>query len=87
MIKEVKYLIFVFIIFLFIFFTGKFYFSDENIKNSYQSLNNIDQKITFHSKNIPILENDTINIIEYVNNNQVKKKKKFFFWELIDKND
>ena len=31
MLKEIKYLIFIVIIGLFLFFTGRYYFSDENI--------------------------------------------------------
>ena len=46
----------------------------------------IDQKIKTYSQELPILENDTQNIIEYVKNTQ-KKKKKYYFWKLIDKND
>jgi len=87
MVKEIKYLLFTVVIFIFIFFTLKYYFSDSNKKKSYRSLNNIENKINLYSQNIPILENDTQNIIEYVKNIQSKKKKKFFFWELIDKND
>ena len=87
MVKEVKYLIFLLMIILFIFFTGKYYFSDAHKKKSYRSISNIDQKMELYSKNLPILENDTQNIIEYVKNTQTKKKKKYFFWELIDKND
>ena len=87
MVKEIKYLFFTVVIFIFIFFTLKYYFSDSNKKKSYRSLNNIENKINLYSQNIPILENDTQNIIEYVKNIQSKKKKKFFFWELIDKND
>ena len=87
MIKEVKYLIFIIIIFIFIFLSGKYYFSDENKKNSYRSLKNNNQKISLYSQNIPILKNDTQDIIEYVKNTQSKKKKKYFFWDLIDKND
>ena len=86
MIKEIKYLIFITIIFSFIFFIGKYYFSDANKKKSYRSLNNINKKIILYSNNIPILENNTKMIIEYVKNNKVKKKK-YYFWELIDKND
>ena len=66
MLKEIKYLIFVVIIILFLFFTGKYYFSNENIKNSYRSYKNIDEKIKVYSKNLPLLKNDTENIIEYV---------------------
>ena len=87
MFKEVKYLIFTTIIVLFIFFTGRYYFSDSYKKKSYRSLNSIDEKINLYSKNLPVLKNDTQNIIEYVKNNQTKKKKKYFFWELIDKNE
>ena len=86
MIKEIKYLIFITIIFSFIFFVGKYYFSDANKKKSYRSLNNINKKIILYSNNIPILENNTKMIIEYFKNNKVKKKK-YYFWELIDKND
>ena len=84
MLKEIKYLIFIVIIALFIFFTGKYYFSNENIKNSYRSYKNIDQKINDYSKNLPILKNDTENIIEYVKQTDKKKKKKFNFWKLLE---
>ena len=46
-------------------------------KITYRSLQNIDQKINTYSKNIPILEDDTKNIIEYVEQSSTKKKKKF----------
>ena len=84
MLKEIKYLLFIVIILLFIFFTGKYYFSDENIKNSYRSYQNIDQKIKNYSKELPVLENDTNDIIEYVNQTNKKKKKKFNFWKLLE---
>jgi hypothetical protein len=84
MLKEIKYLIFLSIISLFIFFTGKYYFSDENIKKSYRSYNNIDEKIKIYSKDLPILNNDTKDIIEYVKQTNKKKKKKFNFWKLLE---
>ena len=83
MLKEIKYLIFIVIISLFLFFTGKYYFSDENIKNSYRSYKNIDEKVKIYSKNLPLLKNDTENIIEYVKQTDKKKKKKFNFWKLL----
>ena len=85
MLKEIKYLIFIVIILLFFFFTGKYYFSDKNIKKSYRSQKNIDEKIKIYSKNLPILKNDTNNIIEYVKQSNKKKKKKFNFWKLLEK--
>ena len=84
MLKEIKNLIFIIIISLFIFFTGKYYFSDENIKKSYRTYKNIDEKIKFYSKDLPILENDTQDIIEYVKQTNKKKKKKFNFWKLLE---
>ena len=87
MIKEIKYLLFTLIIILFLFFSGKYYFSETNKKNSYRSLNSIDQKIEIFAKKLPVLENDTKNIIEYVEQSNKKKKKKFNFWKLLEPNE
>ena len=87
MIKEIKYFLFLFIIFFFIFFTVKYYFSNTHKKKSYRSLTNMNEKIQSYSKDLPILEDDTKDIIEYVKDNQTKKKKKYYFWELLNKND
>ena len=84
MLKEFKYLIFIVVILVFIFFTGRYYFSDENLKNSYRSYKNNDEKIKVYSKNLPVLENDTHNIIEYVKQTNKDKKKKFNFWKLLE---
>ena len=84
MLKEIKYLIFIIIICLFLFFTGKYYFSDANKKNSYRSLVNIDEKINKYAGSLPILKDDTKNIIEYVKQSNNKKKKKFNFWKLLE---
>ena len=87
MLKEIKYLIFVLIISLFIFLTGRYYFSDSNKKNSYRSLNTIDEKIIVYAEKLPVLEDDTKNIIEYVEQSNNKKKKKFNFWKLLETNE
>ncbi|MDC3033948.1 hypothetical protein OA252_00670 [Candidatus Pelagibacter sp.] len=84
MLKEIKYLIFIIVISVFIFFTGRYYFSDENFKNSYRSYKNNDEKIKLYSENLPILENDTQDIIEYVKQTNKDKKKKFNFWKLLE---
>ena len=84
MLKEIKYLIFVIFIGSFIFLTGRYYFSDQNIKKSYRSYKNIDEKIKVYSKDLPILENDTQNVIKYVKQSNKKKKKKFNFWKLLE---
>ena len=87
MFKEIKYLIFVFIIGIFLFITGKYYFSDSNKKNLYRSISSIDEKLNNYADKLPILENDTKNIIEYVEKSNEKKKKKFNFWKLLDSNE
>ena len=87
MFKEIKYLISIFIIILFLFLTGKYYFSDSNKKKSYRSLNSIDEKIIIYSEKLPILEDDTKNIIEYAEQSNNKKKKKFNFWKLLESNE
>ena len=84
MLKEIKYLIFIIVISVFIFFTGRYYFSDENLKNSYRSYKNNDEKIKLYSESLPILENDTQDIIEYVKQTNKDKKKKFNFWKLLE---
>ena len=68
MIKELKFLFFILVIFLFFFLTFKFYFSDTNKMNSFRSLNQIDKKILIYSKNLILLKDDTKNAIEYVKN-------------------
>jgi hypothetical protein len=84
MLKEIRYLMLVLIISIFIFFTVKYYFSDNNKKNLYRSLGNINERIEKYAEGIPILEDNTENIIEYVENSKVKKKKKFNFWKLLE---
>ena len=84
MIKEIKYLIFLIVISLFFILTIRFYISDANKKNSYRSLNSIDEKINEYSQNLPVLEDDTKNIIEYVEQSNNKKKRKFNFWKLLE---
>ena len=87
MFKEIKYLIFIFIILLFLFLTGRYYFSDDNKKKSYRSSKTINEKIDIYVQKLPILENDTKNIIEYVEQSNNKKKKKLNFWKLLESNE
>ena len=87
MIKELKYFLYVITIIGFIFFILNYYFSDENKKNSYRSTKIFDNKIVKYSKTLQSLENDTENIVEYIENTFNKDKKKYKFWELIIDND
>ena len=83
MIKELKYVVYLFVIFFFIFFTAKYYFSDENKKKSYRSFRLIDKKNAAFISNLSILEKNTENIIEYVENNVGQNKKTYYFWKLL----
>jgi len=87
MFREIRYSLFIIIICLFIFFTGKYYFSDTNKKKSYRSLNSLNKKINAYAKKLPILKDDTKNIIEYVEQSNNKKRKKFNFWKLLESNE
>ena len=87
MFKEIKYLIFILIICIFLLLTGRYYFSDNNKKNFYRSINSIDEKINMYAEKLPVLKDDTKNIIEYNKSLNNKKKKKFNFWKLLDSNE
>ncbi|MFL2887194.1 MAG: hypothetical protein ACJZ4H_04215 [Candidatus Pelagibacter sp.] len=83
MIKELKFLFFLIVIFFFIFFTVRFYFSEENYRNSYRSMSQLDKKIEESKKDLILLINNTENIIEYVDLKNNNNTKKFSFWKLI----
>ena len=87
MIKELKIVFFILVIFFFLIFTGRFYFSDENKKNTFRSINNINSKINTFSKNLIVLKNDTNDIIEYIENEKNNDEKKYYFLELLRNND
>ena len=87
MIKELKIFFFILLIFFFLIFTGRFYFSDENKKNTFRSLNNINSKINTFSKNLIVLKNDTNDIIEYIENEKNNDEKNYYFLELLRNND
>jgi hypothetical protein len=84
MLKEVKYAFYLLTIFFFIFFVIKFYLSENNIKWNnkviLQYKNQIDKKFN----DLPIIKNDTDNIIEYTNEiEEFKNKKQRKFWDLL----
>ncbi len=87
MLKEVKYFIYILIISFFTFFTIKFYISDENKKKTFRNMNSIDKNISTYETKLPIILNDTNDIIIYLNNDDDSEKKKFSFWNLLKSND
>ena len=87
MLKELKYLLYLFVIILFFFISLRYYFSDDNKKNSYRSFKQMDEKIINYSQNIILLETDTADIVEYVEKTIDKNKKNYNFWKLIENNE
>ena len=88
MLKEVKYAFYLLTIFFFIFFVIKFYLSENNIKRSnkiiLQYQNELDNKFI----NLPIIKDDTSDIIEYTNEiEEFKNKKQRKFWDLLKKSE
>ena len=87
MLKELKYLLYLLVITLFFFLSLKYYFSNDNKKNSYRSYKQVDEKIINYSQNIILLKSDTIDIVEYVEKTIDKNKKNYNFWKLINNNE
>ena len=87
MLKELKYLLYLFVILLFFFLSLKYYFSDDNKKNSYRSYKQANEKITSYSQNLILLKSDTNDIVEYVEKTIDKNKKNYNFWKLINNNE
>jgi hypothetical protein len=83
MIKELKYLLFMFIVSLFIFLTLKYYFSNENKKNSYRLSKQVNKKIKIFSQDLVLLADNTNGVVEYVEKTIDKNKKNYNFWKLI----
>ena len=86
MIKELKYVFYLLVIFLFLFFSLRYYISDDYKKKSFRSINAIDNKIYLENETIKILNNDTENIIEYIDRDTNENKKEYKFWELLEQN-
>tara|TARA_S200000501_G_scaffold350812_1_gene368164 strand:- start:758 stop:1018 length:261 start_codon:yes stop_codon:yes gene_type:complete len=78
--------IFLGILILFFFFNIYiFYSSNKNLESKEFNRNNIDQIINKKISNLPILKNDTNNVIEFsdVLSNEIKKDKPRSFWNLL----
>jgi len=87
MFKKVINLFSLLLFFIFTFLTITFYFSDENIRktNKFRSLYSINLNKMIN--NLPLLKNDTSDIIQYKNDVEIykEKKKNYIFWDLLEK--
>tara|TARA_Y100000591_G_scaffold329325_1_gene357654 strand:- start:1022 stop:1285 length:264 start_codon:yes stop_codon:yes gene_type:complete len=84
MYKFVDIIIFIFIIF-FIFIVYSYYSSNKNINKKNFNRSNIDQILKEKIIDLPVLENDTNNVIEFNNSleNEINNIKKRSFWNLL----
>ena len=78
-------LFFVIIIFIFFFTIYNYYSSNKNIKNINMNRLNIEENLKNRSINLPILDNDTNNVIEFNSSfsNEIEKEKKRNLWNLL----
>ena len=83
MINVIKYFIFFLVIIFFIFFSIKYYVSDENKKKTFRNFNLLDKNISSYQTKLPIISNDTEDIVKYLNNDESTNKKKYSFWDLL----
>ena len=84
MLKQVKKIFYFLIILIFFIFIIFYYLSDENINKVNSNRENISLKLKDQNDDIPLLKNDTENIIDYNFTNLEKNNiKKRYFWELL----
>ena len=85
--KKIRNIFYLLSFFIFIVLTTSFYFSDQNVRETNKSRSLYSVKLNNDTQNLPLLKNDTSDIIEYRNDIEVyrKNKKNYKFWDLIGK--
>ena len=84
---RIKNIFFLIIFFTFIFLILKYYFSEQNIIFTNQSRSSYEISLDNDKNNLPVLKNDTNNIIVYVKDlENFKNKRKKRFWEKLISN-
>ena len=85
MFNQFKKIFFIIFFFIFVFLITKHYLSEKNIKYTNKSRSNY---YLITREDLPILENDTSNIIMYKNGlEEFKKKRKKRIWEKLISDD
>ena len=74
MLKKLKNIIFLSFFLIFFIFTVIYYLSEENVIKTYKSRSSY--SIDLNIKSLPLLKNDTDNIIEYSDDIEIFKKEK-----------
>ena len=87
MIERIKSALYLLLISLFVAFLTIYYFSEKNINKTTKKRLFYKDKISNNIEDLPLIKNDTNNIIEYTDDieNFKKKKKRYIFWDLISK--
>ena len=85
MIRNLLKVAYILTIIFFLLFIFIIYFSSDNRSKIIKNRSNFNYNMQKKNLNLPILENDTNNIIEYnfegSKNNKIKKR---YFWNLLD---
>ena len=85
MLKRTINIFFLILALISFFLITKYYFSEKNILSTNKSRTSYSLKLYENNEHLPLLKNDTNNIIEYKSDleNYKKNKKKYTFWDLI----
>ena len=84
MLKKIKSIFCISLLIIFIISTVRFYLSDKNILKTNRTVLSYSVQNNVTEYNLPILENDTDNIIDYKNDlEEFKNKRKKRIWESL----
>ena len=84
MIKKISYIVYLVIFLLSIFFTVKYYFSEQNKMLTNKSRSFYLSSLNDAGKDLPLLKNDTNSVIIYKTDiEEFNKKRKKRFWEKL----
>ena len=87
MFKKITNIFFLISFFIFIFLVTKYYFSEQNVIFTNKSKSLYSLTLNKYEDNLPLLKNDTNNIIIYINDlEEFKNKRKKRFWEKLISN-
>tara|TARA_B100001029_G_C14918447_1_gene370593 strand:+ start:127 stop:384 length:258 start_codon:yes stop_codon:yes gene_type:complete len=84
MFNKIKSIIYFSILVIFFISISLYYFSDSNKNRIIKNRKNLSSNMDIILKNLPILKNDTNNIMSYeTTETENKKIKKRYFWDLL----
>ena len=83
--QKILRIVFLFLVIIFFGSTYKYYSSNKNIKNKEFNRKNIEEILNDKISNLPILNNDTDNVLEFNDgfSNEIKNDKPRSFWNLL----